>query len=167
MAGDDCLECFGDVGDVIDVVELAGGNDRGQQGPVVCSDLMACEERIFPGQADRPDGVLERIGVEFETAVIEEARQSRPVIDRLADVLGERRAVGNHRELFLEPRLQRGDDGNAACVCAKGAFKRSFSSHSTAVFMRHFQHTAAVHAMQPVTSTLVRGWGCRDIRSTS
>jgi hypothetical protein len=36
---------------------------------------MACEERIFPGQADRPDSVFDRIGVEFETTVIEEARQ--------------------------------------------------------------------------------------------
>jgi len=58
---------FGDVGDGIDIVGLADSHDRGQQGPVFCSDLMACEDRIFSGQADRPDGVFDRIGVEFET----------------------------------------------------------------------------------------------------
>lgn len=90
MAGDDCLECFGDIGDGVDVVELAGGHDRRQQGPVFCSDLMTGEECIFPGQADWADGVLDRIGVEFETPVIEEARQALPVIKGVADVLGKR-----------------------------------------------------------------------------
>lgn len=49
MASDDCLECFGDVGDEVDVVELAGGDDRRQQGPIIGTDLMAGEDRISPG----------------------------------------------------------------------------------------------------------------------
>lgn len=37
--------------------------------------------------------------------VFEEAGQPLPVIERVADVLGERRTTGDHRQLFLEPRL--------------------------------------------------------------
>ena len=44
---------------------------------------MTGEERIFAGQADRPDRVFDRIGVELETPVIEEARQSGPMIERV------------------------------------------------------------------------------------
>ena len=43
--------------------------------------------------------------------VLEEAGQPLPMIERVADVLGERRAAGDHRQLFPEPRLQRRDDG--------------------------------------------------------
>ena len=93
------------IGDGVHVVELAGGNDRRKQGPIFGPDLMTGEERIFSGQADRPDRIFDRIGVELETPFIEEAGQSRPMIERVADVLGERRAARYHRQLFLEPRL--------------------------------------------------------------
>ena len=66
---------------------------------------MTCEESVFPGQANWPDGVLDRVGVELETPVFEEAGQSPPMIERIADILGERRAAGDHRQLFLEPQL--------------------------------------------------------------
>lgn len=77
MASDDRLECLGDVGDGVHVVELAGGNDRRTQSPIVGPDLITGEERIFSGQADRPDRIFDRIRVELEPPVIEEARQSQ------------------------------------------------------------------------------------------
>jgi len=110
MAVDDRLECFGDVGGRVDVVELAGGDDRREQGPVFRADFMTGEERIFSGQADWADGVLDRVRVKLEAPVFEEAGQPLPVIERVADVLGERRTTGDHRQLFLEPWLERGDD---------------------------------------------------------
>lgn len=111
MAVDDRLERFSDVGRRVDVVELAGGDDRGQQSPVFCPDFMTGEESVFPGQADWPDGILDRVGVEFETPIFEEAGQPLPMIERIADILGERRTAGDHRQLLLEPRLQRGYQG--------------------------------------------------------
>ena len=47
MAVDDRLECFGDVGGRVDVAELAGGDDRGKQGPIFSPDLMVGEARFF------------------------------------------------------------------------------------------------------------------------
>src|ERR1700733_5897221 len=105
MAVDDRPECFGDVDDRVDVVELAGGNDRSKQRPIFSPNLMTGEERIFSGQADWPDGVLDRVRVKLEAPVFEEAGQPLPVIERVADVLGERRTTGDHRQLFLEPWL--------------------------------------------------------------
>jgi len=81
------------------------------RAPVFGPDFMSGEESVFPGQADWPDGVLDRVGVELETSVFEEARQPLPMIERIADILGERRPAGDHRQLLLEPRLQRGDHG--------------------------------------------------------
>ncbi|MHC2762952.1 hypothetical protein ACVIU7_008052 [Bradyrhizobium liaoningense] len=75
MAIDNGLECFGDVGGRVDVVELAGGDERRKQGPIFSSNLMPGEESIFSGQADWPDGVLDRVRVELEAPVFEEAGQ--------------------------------------------------------------------------------------------
>ncbi|MGY3509142.1 hypothetical protein ACVIQY_002117 [Bradyrhizobium sp. USDA 3051] len=47
MAVDDRLECIGDVGGRIDVVELAGGDDRREQGPVLRADFMTGEGAFF------------------------------------------------------------------------------------------------------------------------
>lgn len=105
MAVDNGLECFGDVGGRVDVVELAGGDERRKQGPIFGPDLMPGEESILSGQADWPDGILDRVRVELKAPVFEEAGQPLPVIERVADVLGERRTAGDHRQLFLEPRL--------------------------------------------------------------
>lgn len=112
MAADNGLECFRDVGGRVDVVELAGGNDRRKQSPIVSPTSCPAKRAFFSGQADWPDcGVLDRVRVELEAPVFEEAGQSLPVIERVADVLGERRTAGDHRQLFLEPRLQRLSDG--------------------------------------------------------
>ena len=39
---------------------------------VLGTDLVPCEQSVFPCKGHRPDGVLDRIGVQFETAVLEE-----------------------------------------------------------------------------------------------
>ena len=64
---------------------------------------MTGEERIFSSQADWPDGVLDRVRVELEAPIFEEAGQPLPMIERIADILGERRTAGDHRQLLLEP----------------------------------------------------------------
>ena len=47
MAVDDRLECFGDVGGRVDVVELAGGDDRRKQGPIFRADLRPAKNAFF------------------------------------------------------------------------------------------------------------------------
>jgi hypothetical protein len=47
MAGDDRLECFGDAGDRVHIVQFASGYDGCEQGPVFGADLMTGKERVF------------------------------------------------------------------------------------------------------------------------
>lgn len=118
MAVHDRLKRLGDVGNGVHVVDLAGGNDRRKQGPIFGPDLMTAEERVFFWSNRSAGSLFDRIGVELETPVIEEARQSPPMIERAADVLSERRAARDHRQLFLEPRLQRLDEGQRVFLAA-------------------------------------------------
>src|SRR3546814_12345296 len=95
-------EGVGDVGDGIDSVQLAGGDDGGEERPVLGPDLMTGEQGVLARQGDRADGVLDRIGVEFETAVFEESGETRPVAEGIADVAGQGGAGGDRRELLPE-----------------------------------------------------------------
>jgi len=52
----------------IDVVQLAGFDQRSDDGAVLGAAVGACEECVFP------DGAFDGAGVELDTAVIKEAR---------------------------------------------------------------------------------------------
>src|SRR3546814_18704633 len=67
---------------------------------------MTGEQGVLARQGDRADGVLDRIGVEFETAVFEESGETRPVAVGIADVAGQGGAGGDSREVLLEPGCQ-------------------------------------------------------------
>ena len=79
MSIEDGFERRGNVGDGIDVAQLAGRDDGGKQRPIFRSDLMTGEERILPCQSHGSDGVFNRVGVELEPAVIEEPGEAIPV----------------------------------------------------------------------------------------
>ena len=62
------------LGERIDVVQLAGFDQRSDDGAVLGAAVGACEERIFPFEDDRTDGAFDGAVVELDTAVIKEAR---------------------------------------------------------------------------------------------
>jgi len=49
---------------------------------------MAGKQGIFSSQADWPDGIFDRIGVEFETTIIEEAGEPLPMSEAITDIFG-------------------------------------------------------------------------------
>src|SRR3546814_12642019 len=104
-----------DVGDGIDAVQLAGGDDGGEERPVLCADLVTGEQGVLARQGDGTDRVLDRIGVEFEAAVLEEPGEARPVAEGIADVAGEGCAGRDRRQLRLEPRSEE-RRGGKECV---------------------------------------------------
>jgi hypothetical protein len=53
MSIDDPGEDIGEVGKRIDVVQLTGFDQRGDNGPVLGAAVRACEQRIFPVECDR------------------------------------------------------------------------------------------------------------------
>ena len=120
-----------------------------QMGPAIPASLVTHEIRKrrvlahgsgvsvdwlpFAPERDGPDGALDRVVVEFDTAVIEEAREGWPARERVADGLGE--GTGRWKaaaKLPLEPRLHHFDErpgagvaGIPTCVCG-AALDRSF-----------------------------------------
>ena len=89
MAVDDLGEHVGEIGVRIDAVELAGLDQRGDDRPVFPAAVGAGEERILAIEGDRADRALDRVGVDLDAAVVEEAGESLPVRERVADRLGE------------------------------------------------------------------------------
>src|SRR3546814_17580130 len=55
MAVDDGGEGVGDVGDGIDAVQLAGGDDGGEERPVLGPDLMTGEQGVPARQGHHPN----------------------------------------------------------------------------------------------------------------
>ncbi len=58
--------------------------------PVFGADLVAREERNFPCKGYRPDLALDRVGIQFECAVIQEPDQAGPMRQRVADIPDQR-----------------------------------------------------------------------------
>jgi hypothetical protein len=61
-----------------DVVELAGLDQRSDDGPMLGSAIGTCEQCIFAIEGDRPDGALNDVGVDLDPAVIDEAGEAFP-----------------------------------------------------------------------------------------
>ena len=72
-------EGIGAVVDGVHAGQLAGGDERHEHDPVFGADLVACDAGVLSGQRDRVDLGLDRVGVEREGDIIEEADQVGPV----------------------------------------------------------------------------------------
>jgi len=70
---------------------------------------LAYSEISLRGQRDRTDLVLDRVGVQFEGAVLEEADQAGPVGQRVTDVLGQPGFLRDPGELGFQRRLEPDD----------------------------------------------------------
>ena len=104
------VEDVGEVGVRIDVVELAGLDQRGDDRPVLAAAVGAGEERVLAVERDRADGALDGVGVDLDPAVVEEAREALPARERVADRLGELALLADERELGAQPGLELGDE---------------------------------------------------------
>lgn len=71
-----------------DVVEFGGGDEGANGCPSAGAAVGAREQMVFASERDGPDGKLDRVVIELDTAVIEEAGE-RPNARGVADSLGE------------------------------------------------------------------------------
>ena len=105
-AVDELAKHVGEVSLGVDAVQLAGFDQRGENGPVFGTQIVTGKQRILAIEGNRPDRTLDGIGVDLDPAVIEEADQRAPVVERVADGLGERRLPRQLGETLLEPELR-------------------------------------------------------------
>ncbi|KHL24241.1 hypothetical protein PK98_14785 [Croceibacterium mercuriale] len=78
----------GEPGLRINAVQLGGFDERGDHRPVLATFVRAGEERVLAAQRERTDRSFDRVSVELDPAVIEEAGQPLPAGERIADRLG-------------------------------------------------------------------------------
>ena len=107
---DHALEHVLQIGIGLHAVEFAGLDQRTQHGPAPAPAVAARKEMILPSESDRSNRALDGIGVEFDAAVIQKARQSVPTGKRVADRFGELAAPRYTGQLRLEPIVQGLDD---------------------------------------------------------
>ena len=97
-----------EIGVGLDVVKLAAFNQRTQYGPSMAAPIAAGKEMILATERNWPDCAFNRIGIEFDAAIMQEARQSVPARERVADRFGNRAAAWYKRKLLFEPECQVG-----------------------------------------------------------
>ena len=73
MAIENGLQCLGDVGDGVNVVQFARRDDGREQRPVFGADLVSGEQRILARKSHWPDGVFDGVRIQFEAAVLQPA----------------------------------------------------------------------------------------------
>jgi hypothetical protein len=71
MSADNADNDVGEVGLRIDVVEFAGLNQGGEDGPVLGAAIGAGEEMVFAAEGERADGALDDVGVDLDAVVIQ------------------------------------------------------------------------------------------------
>ncbi len=70
---------------------------------------MIGEQRILAGQGDRPDQVLDAVGVDLDAAVVQESLQSVPVAVDIGQLLSEAGLRRDTPALRLQPFAKGGD----------------------------------------------------------
>jgi len=98
-------EDVGQIGLRLDAAELAGLDQRSDAGPVLRALIMPREQCILAIEDKRTDASLDDVGVKLDAAVVEEPREPVPVVQGVADMLGDRRLARDAGELLLEPIL--------------------------------------------------------------
>ncbi len=82
-----------EVGVGFDPVELRGGEKRGDDGPSISAAVGSGEQVVFSPESHGADGTFHRIGVEFDTSIVEEPAERRPARQHIADGLGQRSCI--------------------------------------------------------------------------
>lgn len=114
MAVDDAGDDIGEIGlRVVDGVELAGFDERGDDGPMLAAAIGAGEERILAIECDRPDGSLDDVVVDLDATVVEEAVEALPAREGIANGRSELGLLTDDPGRFPQPWLQRGGNGAA------------------------------------------------------
>ena len=71
----------------------------------------AGEEGVLAVEGDSADRALDDVAVDLDAAVVEEAGESFPARERVADRLGELGLLADQAELLAQPRLEFGEIG--------------------------------------------------------
>src|SRR5215467_13817535 len=114
-------ENIGQISLRVDATEFAGLDERGDAGPILRALIMPGEERILAIENNRADASFDDVGVELDAAVVEEPREAVPMVQGVADVLGDGGLGRDASELLLEPGLECRHERLAALLAHRAA----------------------------------------------
>ena len=103
MAVDHPLENIAKVCVGLNVIELRGFDKGADCRPAFAAAVAAGEQMILAAKSNRTNGTLDRIGIELDPAVIEEAAEAIPATKGVADRLSQTASRRKLRQLALEP----------------------------------------------------------------
>ena len=116
VAGGDGFEGGLEPGIGFDTVQLGGLDERGDTSPRGGAFVVACEQRVFPRQGNRPGEILDTVAVPLDAAVGEEELETVPVAGDTGKLLAEAGPGRDAGALLLEPVAEGFDQGRAACL---------------------------------------------------
>jgi transposase-like protein len=114
-------ENVGQIGLRVNATEFAGLDEQGDAGPILRALIMPGEQRILAIENNRADASFDDVGVELDAAVIEEPREPVPMVQGVADVLGDSSLGRDAGELLLQPGLERYHKRLAAFLAHRAA----------------------------------------------
>ena len=100
----------------IDVVHLAGLDERGDDGPVFGPGVVACKEGVLAVQGDGADGAFDGVVVDLDAAIVEEAAKAVAVFSDVGERFaqwGLRRGLG---AVVRQPVIETGEDRGGAIL---------------------------------------------------
>ena len=119
MPVDHAREHIAQVSVGFDAVEFAGFDQRTDDRPPVTATVASGKEMVLAPERHRADRTFDRIGIEFNAAVMQEAGQTFPARERIADRLGQ----------VLRPATRGSWASNHACrACTMGLEKERRSA---------------------------------------
>ena len=87
----------------IHAVQLAGLDQRGDDGPVFGTGVVTGKERVLPVQRNRADGPLDGIVVELDVAIGQEQHEPGPVFGDVAQGFPQRRFRRDAAAMVIKP----------------------------------------------------------------
>jgi len=84
---------------------------------------------IFSAECNRTDCPFNWVGVEVDAAIVQEARQTVPARERVADCFGDRAAAWYKRKLLFEPDPHCLDDGLGAIAASCEPVRRRLTAN--------------------------------------
>lgn len=105
--GHDAFKHIGQPRQRLDAIQLRALDEGHDDSSVPAAAVSAREQGVLSAQRDRPDGTLDGVGIQFQTAIIQEQYQPLPVVQRVTDRLGQRGPAGDMGECLVQPDMHR------------------------------------------------------------
>ena len=102
---DDPFQHVGQPCQWIDVIQLRRLDQACDDGPMSPTTIGTREERIFSSESHRAHGAFDRVGIQFQPAIINEENQAFPVVQCITNGLGKGRTPGDARQLLGQPGM--------------------------------------------------------------